>query len=98
MLPIPPTDGPPAPPPLDEVDKRNLPVKELMKQVAQDVISQWEKANHLFKPPVICTQKSLERRLETEWNRAKLAARNRLSKADKPDFENKLDSLLDLLR
>ena len=82
---------------LEEKDKRNYPVKEMMVDVSSEVLAQWEKANALFKHPIICTKSSLERRLEKEWERARLVARGRAKKSQREDFESKLDKLLDPL-
>ena len=81
----------------DDVNKRNYPVKELMKDVTAKVLVQWERANDVLKPPILCTSRSLERRLEKEWERAKLAARNKLGKDQKLELEEKLGKLLDPL-
>ena len=82
---------------VEEKDKRNYPVKEMMVDVSSEVLAQWEKANALFKHPIICTKSSLERRLEKEWERAGLVARGRAKKGQREDFESKLDKLLDPL-
>ena len=82
---------------LDDTNKRNYPVKVLMRDVSTSVLAQWEKANFLFQPPITCTTYAMERRLEKEWERAKLAARNKLNKVQKAELESKLDTLLDPL-
>ena len=51
----------------------------------------------MFKPAVICLPRSIEQRLAKEWERAKLAANNKLSKKQKAELDNRLDSLLDPL-
>ena len=83
---------------LAEVNKRNYPLSELMQAVAKEVFVQWEKANYMLKPPILCTQSSMERRLLKEWERAKLAAIKKLGKAQQSEFEERLDKLLDPLR
>ena len=45
-----------------------------MSDVTVAVLSQWEKANPLFKPPIICLPRSMEQRLTKEWERARKAA------------------------
>ena len=82
---------------LEDTNKRNYPVKDLMGDVSISVLAQWEKANFLFQPPITCTTKSMERRLEKEWEKSKLAARNKLNKDQKAELEKKLDKLLDPL-
>jgi hypothetical protein len=82
---------------MEDVDKRNYPVAELMRDVTTAALGQWEKANPLFRPPIICTTKSLERSLERDWEKAKLASRNRLSKGQKEELESRLDCLWDPL-
>ena len=57
----------------------------------------WGKANALFKHPIICTKNSMGRRLEKEWERARLVARDKASRSQKSELENKLDKLLDPL-
>ena len=34
---------------LEDIDKKNYPVKELMRDVSNSVLAQWERANILFK-------------------------------------------------
>lgn len=82
---------------IEEVDKRNYPVSELMSDVTIAVMKQWEKANPQFKPPIICHARSMERNLVEKWERAILAARNKLNKVQRKDLESKLDILLDPL-
>ena len=72
---------------MEELNKRNYPLSELIKAVSVKVLAQWDRANHLFKPPIICTQRSLERRLQREWERAKLAANKKMGKAHKEEFD-----------
>ena len=81
----------------EEVKKNTYLKSELMKDMSLGVLVQWKKANHLFEPPVICTQKSLERRLEKEWDRALLVRQGRAKKSQKAELESKLDKLLDIL-
>ena len=45
-------------------DLRNLPLKDVMTLVAQDVLNQWLKANHQFTQPVVISKKSLVDRQE----------------------------------
>ena len=40
---------------LEDTNKRNYPVKDLMRDVSSSVLAQWEKANFLFQPPIKCT-------------------------------------------
>ena len=81
----------------EEVKKNTYLKSELVKDMSLGVLVQWKKANHLFEPPVICTQKSLERRLEKEWDRALLVRQGRAKKSQKAELESKLDKLLDIL-
>ena len=69
-----------------------------MQAVAKEFFVQWEKASYMFKPPILCTQRSMERRSLKEWERAKLAAIKKLGKAQQSEFEERLDKLLDPLR
>ena len=71
------------------MDKRNYPLSELMRDVTVKVMGQWEKANPLFQPPIISLSRSMEQRLLKEWERAKLAARNKLGKMQKTELETR---------
>ena len=53
------------------------------------VMGKWEKANPLFQPPIISLSRSMEQRLLKEWERAKLAARNKLGKMQKTELETR---------
>ena len=83
---------------IEDINKRNYPVKELMRDVIISVFAQWERANVLFKPPILCASRYMERRLENEWETAKLAARGRLKANLKAELEQRLDKLLDPLK
>ena len=65
---------------LEDLDKRHYPVSELMSDVTVKVMGQGEKANRMFKPPIILLSRSMEQRLLKEWERVRLAARNKLGK------------------
>jgi hypothetical protein len=82
----------------EDLDKRNYPVAKLMRDVAQGVMTQYEKANSMFTQPVVINQKSLERKLTKQWERTGQASRGRMNKKDKGELEDKLDRLLDILR
>ena len=79
-----------------EVDKRNLPVKELMTITAKSVIDQWLKANHMFKVPVIKSETTLVRQLTTAWEKCMEIARGKANKPTRDLLEGKLDRLLDI--
>lgn len=81
----------------EEVDKRNYPLRELISDVTTAVLKQWEMANDLFQPPITCHSRSMERRLMKEWERTRLAARNKLDTNQKAELEARLDGLLDPL-
>ena len=80
-----------------ELDKINYPLSELMRDVTVKVMGQWEIANPLFQSPIISLSRSMEQRLLKEWERAKLAARNKFGKMQKTELEKRLDMLLDPL-
>ena len=46
------------------VDRRNYPVSEMIKEIRQEVVACYQKANPQFKPPVIFTDKSIDRKLQ----------------------------------
>ena len=76
---------------LEDLDKRNYPVSELMSDVTVKVMGQWEKASPMFKPPIILLSRSMEQRLLKEWERVRLAANNKLGKTKKIELEKRLE-------
>ena len=80
----------------DDCDRRNLPLVEILAQVAESVLAQWRKSNVKLSPPVIITGNALSQRLKTAWENISLIARGKAKKADKAKWEMKLDKLLDL--
>ena len=46
------------------VDRKNYPVREMVKEIRQEVVACYQKANHQFKPPVIFADYSIERKLQ----------------------------------
>ena len=79
-----------------EGDKRNLPIPFLMTQVADSILAQWRKSNVKFAPPVVISREALSKRLQTAWTSISAIARGKAKKADKEQWEAKLDKLLDV--
>ena len=66
----------------------NLTKGDLARSMAPIVLQQWEKANPLFKPPVIIKENTLVKRIERTWQRAEDLAWGRKSKKERDNFEN----------
>ena len=81
---------------LEEGDRPNLSIREIMGEVVTAVISQWHKANVKFVPPVTIEPKSLENRLVETWDKVSLVARGKASKLVVRTWEDKFDKLLDI--
>ena len=77
-------------------DRRNLPVNDLMTEVATSVIKQWQISNNKLKPPVIVTNRALRLRLKTAWENVGRIARGKAEDSVKVKWDAKLDKLLDL--
>ena len=82
---------------LSENDPRNMTVKDVSKAIFDAVTSQWLKANALFKPPVIVSEKSATDKIIEAWDMATKISQNRTKKDQKERFEKKLDKLFDIL-
>ena len=79
--------------------KIQYPVSELTLDLAKAAEGQWLKANYELKPPVVCTLKSLQRRIEKDWIRARDIVRKRETKKSVKDlFDEKLDQLYDITK
>lgn len=53
----------------EEVDRRNYSVSMIAKDISVALVSCWQKANPQFCPPVIITNKSIERKIQvTSYN------------------------------
>ena len=50
-----------------EEDRRNYPVKEIMKDVLPHLLEKWKKANAQFKPPIIVSEQTILTRLNNSW-------------------------------
>lgn len=53
-----------------ENDRRNDPVDQLVGDIYPGLVSQWSKANALFKPPVINAKLTVVTKLKQVWNQA----------------------------
>ena len=68
--------------------------KDMAKQVANRVITNWQKANANFKAPIINSDKTIVEKIIKAWNVASLLFMN---KENKDKFTLKLDKLFDIL-
>ena len=82
---------------VEEVQKNNYPVSQLIKDISADVMGIYQKSNSQFEPLVIINQHSLEKKLTHFWELAKRVARNKANKKEKEKLEEKLDYLLDII-
>ena len=84
---------------MDEVDKRNYHIKDLVKALSERLLSQWQRANALFQPPVIINEKSLINRIKEDWEIAKAISNKQITKKSIiSTFERKLDQLYDITK
>ena len=56
---------------LEDRDRRNYPVALMSEELALELVSIWQRANAMFKPPVIFTSKSILRKIQVRiiWSR-----------------------------
>ena len=63
---------------------------------SRQYLAQWRKSNVKFAPPVVISREALSKRLQTAWTSISAIARGKAKKADKEQWEAKLDKLLDV--
>ena len=80
----------------DSGDKRNLPVKNMIKMTVEKICDQWLHPNHLFIPPVTVNPGALERRLQNAWDKFSDIAKGRAKVNVKAQWEPKIDRLFDV--
>ena len=51
----------------EEVDRRNYSVSMMAKDIRMALVSCWQKANPQFCPPIIITDKSIERKIQVTF-------------------------------
>ena len=81
---------------VEEVDRRNYTISLLAKDVRAELVCCWQRANAEFRPPVIMTNKSIERKIQVAWSALENYAWNRggmKKEGDRKEFEDKLDFL-----
>ena len=78
------------------VERKNYPVKEMAKDLAPLVIAQWTKSNVKFSPPVIISERSVSRKIESFWDKVSEVVRGRAKKPIKDIVEKNMDRLFDL--
>ena len=80
-----------------EEDKRNYPVEKLVKDIYNDLILQWKKANALFTQPVINSRVTIMSKLKEVWDEAVKISLGKGKLEVKKKFSDKLDKLFDIL-
>ena len=80
-----------------EGDPRNYQVKDMAKELCNEVKIQWQKANALFISSLIISDKSISDKIIESWDIATNISLNRVKKDKKDKFELKLDRLFDIL-
>ena len=84
---------------MEEVDRRNYTISLLAKDVRAELVSCWQRANAEFRPPVIMTNKSIERKIQVAWSALENYAWNRggmKKEGDRKEFVDKLDFLFSI--
>ena len=83
----------------EDVDRRNYSIALIAKDVRMEVVSCWKRANAQFTPPIIITDKSIERKIQVAWKALEDFAWNRggmYKETDRKVFCDKLDILFNI--
>ena len=83
----------------EDTNHRNYPVKVLAGDIREEVVARWQRANVLFKAPMIHADSSIERKIEAAYTALGNLVRNRgnmKKQTDKDKFLMKLDFLFDI--
>ena len=78
-------------------DLRNYLVKEMARDMIPPIVNQWLRANALFKPPVIVSEKTIIDKIIEAWQIASDISLKKAKKAKKEKNVSKLDKLFDIL-
>ena len=78
--------------------KNNIPLNDILKEVATEVCDRYMRANHMFVPPVTISEKGLLKKLHEHWKIASKIARGKSNQKEKKLMEENLDCLLDILK
>lgn len=78
--------------------KNNIPLNDILKEVAREVCDRYMRANHMFVPPVTISDKGLLKKLHEYWKVASKIARGKSNQKEKKLMEENLDCLLDILK
>ena len=78
--------------------KNNIPLNDILKEVAREVCDRYMRANHMFVPPVTISDKGLLKKLHEHWKVASKIARGKSNQKEKKLMEENLDCLLDILK
>ena len=81
-----------------EEDRRNYPVKEIMKDVLPHLMEKWQKANAQFKPPIIISEQTILSKLNTSWELCSDIVYGKANKKKKEKAAASLDRLFDILK
>ena len=79
---------------MEDIDRRNYSIALMAKDVRMEVVSCWKRANAQFTPPIIITDKSIERKIQVAWKALEDFAWNRggmYKETDRKVFCDKLD-------
>ena len=80
----------------EEVDRRNCSINQMTKEIREAVVNCWQQANAQFHPPVIITNKSMERKIKVAWTSLENVAWKRVGQEDSKTFQDKLDFLFNI--
>ena len=80
-----------------EENARNITVREVAREVVPVLINQWVKANALFKPPVIVSDKTIIDKIVEAWSFVSDVVSKSVSKTKKEKFIIRLDKLFDIV-
>ena len=82
----------------DSKAKTEIQVGDTCKKLAPLVLSQWQRSNPKFCPPVVVKEDSLAKRLERLWKRVTEVAWGRAGKAEQEEVAELLDQVLDIVK
>ena len=77
--------------------KTSYKTSNLCHDLAEEIISQWQKSNALFRPPITIQSKSIQNKLIKKWERIRKVSDGRCSEEIAHDAINELDSVFDII-
>ena len=81
------------------MDRRNFSISMMAKEIREALVNCWERANPQFRPPIIITNKSIERKIQVAWTALENFAWKRggmKKEEDRVTFKEKLDMLFNI--